>query len=324
MTTPITSLVSSKTNSTPHADALSLAAPSPWKIRFHKITSALARSPLAHRLFSTLLLCGAPALGAYVYFIEPTWLKIRRLTLKVPHLPLSLDGFRIVQLSDLHVGSLVPRWFLHHVVDTARALEPDLIVLTGDYVHTRPDDVADITTLLRPLHASTGIFAVLGNHDYAVNYAGDTGIPGVENVMITALERAGIRVLRNEWLPLGGGSRPLALVGIDELLSGHARLTPLHEVPTSWPRLVLSHNPDIIPFLPENSFDVLLCGHTHGGQIRIPPFPPPVTATRHRRYWGGLFSLGRGHAYVTTGIGYTWRARLAARPECVCITLTSQ
>jgi predicted MPP superfamily phosphohydrolase len=319
-----TPLLSSEMTDAPHVDTITLPALPAWKIRLHKVMSAMARSPLAHRLFSALLLCGAPGLGAYAYFVEPTWLKVRRFRLAVPHLPPNFDGFRIVQLSDLHVGSLAPSWFLHRVIDTARALEPDLVVLTGDYVHTRPDNVADLTTLLQPLRAATGLFAVLGNHDYGVNYAGDAGIPGVENVVITALERAGIRVLRNEWLPLGGGSRPFALVGIDELLSGRAQIAPLHKIPTALPRLVLSHNPDIIPFLPENSFDLLLCGHTHGGQIRIPPFRPPVTATKHRQYWGGLFSLGRGCAYVTTGIGYTWRARLAARPECVCITLTGQ
>lgn len=305
-------------------DFVTLPTPSPWKVRLYEALSAAARSPRAHRVFSALLLYGAPGLGAYAYFVEPTWLKVRRLTLTVPHLPIQLDGFRIVQLSDLHVGSLVPRWFLRKVIETARGLQPDLIVLTGDYVHTRPDDVAEITTLLQPLCASTGVFAVLGNHDYAVNYAGDAGLPGVEDLVIAALERAGIQVLRNAWLPVGGGISSVALVGIDDLMSGRARVSLLQEMPTASPRIVLSHNPDIIPFLPQNSFDLLLCGHTHGGQIRLPPFPPLVTATHNRRYWGGLFSLGRGQAYITTGIGYTWRARFASRPECVCITLTGQ
>ena len=300
-------------------------SPSPiWKVRLNTTLSRLARSPVAHRVFSALLLLGAPGIGAYAYFVEPTWLRVRQLTIRIKGLPLNLDGFRLVQLSDLHVGSAIPHWFLQKVINTTKALDPDLIVLTGDYVHTRPDEVADITTLLQQLRAPTGVFAVLGNHDYAVNYPGDAGIPGVEDIVINALERAGVQVLRNEWLPIGGGKHPLALFGIDELLSGRAQVMPLDAVPTSSPRLVLCHNPDIAPFLQERDFDLVLCGHTHGGQIRVPPFPPLVTATRNRRFWGGLFSLGQGQMFVSRGIGYTWRVRLASRPECVLITLAGQ
>lgn len=294
------------------------------KARLYAALNRLARSPLAHRTFSLLVLLGAPGVGAYAYFVEPTWLRVRRLTLRIKGLPLDLDGLRLVQLSDLHVGSAVPRWFLRKVIDTTQALNPDLIVLTGDYVHTQPDDAAEITALLRPLQAPTGVFAVLGNHDYAVNYPGDTGIPGVEDIVISALERAGVQVLRNDWVPIGGGKRPLALFGIDELLSGRARVAPLDALPSASPRLVLCHNPDIISFLSGRGFDVLLCGHTHGGQVRIPPFPPPFTATRNRRFWGGLFQDEHKQIFVSRGIGYTWRARLASRPECVLITLTGQ
>jgi predicted MPP superfamily phosphohydrolase len=304
-----------------HSDTVIPAPLSAWKAQFHARLNVIARSRLAHQAFAALLICGAPGLGAYVYCIEPTWLKVRRLTLRIHQLPSSLDGLRIVQLSDLHMGSTIPSWFLQKVVKTTQTLAPDLIVLTGDYVHTHPDNVTELTTLLRQLHAPTGVFAVLGNHDYGVNYAGDSGISGVETLVISALEQAGVTVLRNQWLPIGRGQHPLALVGLDEFWSGRTRLAPFQTVPTTMPRLVLSHNPDVIPFLPENSFDVLLCGHTHGGQIRIPPFRPPITATRNRQYWGGLFSLGRGQAYISNGIGYTWRARFATRPECVCITL---
>jgi predicted MPP superfamily phosphohydrolase len=306
------------------ADIVTLPPLPPWKARLQRLLNRAARSPAAHRIFSVLLLLGAPGIGAYAYFVEPTWLKVRRLTMRIKGLPLNLDGLRLVQLSDLHIGSAVPWQFLQNVMETTNALEPDLIVLTGDYVHTRPDDVSEITSLLQQLRAPTGIFAVLGNHDYAVNYAGDPGIPGVENMVITALERAGITVLRNQWASIGGGARPLTLFGIDELLSDRARVSQLRETSPTSPRLVLCHNPDIIPFLSEESFDLLLCGHTHGGQIRIPPFPPFITATINRRFWGGVFSVGRGQVFVSRGIGYTWRARLGSRPECVLITLAGQ
>ncbi len=308
----------------PPEDAVTLAPLSPGKARRRKISKALAHAPTAHRLFSALLLLGAPGLGAYAYFVEPSWLRVRRLTIPIKGLPLNLDGLRIVHLSDLHFGSSVPRRLLQHAVETAQALQPDLIVLTGDYVDTRLDNVDDLTALLQPLQASSGVFAVLGNHDYAVNYPGDVGLPGVESLVIAALERAQITVLRNEWQFIGGGRHPLALLGIDEIQSGRARVAPLHDIPTTAPRLVLCHNPDIAPFLPDNSVDLLLCGHTHGGQVRIPPFPPLFTATVNRQFWGGLSPLGRGHIFVNRGIGYTWRVRLGSRPECVLITLTGE
>ena len=306
-------------------DTISLPSPRKWKALLYTTLSRLSRSPLAHRAFSALLLFGAPGVGAYAYFVEPTWLRVQRFTLRIKGLPLNLDGFRLVQLSDLHIGSSVPHWFLQKAIHTANELTPDLIVLTGDYVHTQPDEVAAITTLLQPLRASSGVFAVLGNHDYAINYSGHVGIPGVEDIVINALQRAEVQVLRNEWLPVGGGKQPLALFGIDELLSGRARVAPLDSLPSASPRLVLCHNPDIVTFLSRHSFDLLLCGHTHGGQIRIPPFPPPFTATRNRRLWGGLLPLDeQRRVFISRGIGYTWRARLASRPECVEITLTGE
>lgn len=315
-------LASATTPETTSTETVALPPYPKKKALFHAALSRLARSPFAHRVFSTLLLFGAPGVGAYAYFVEPHWLRVRRLTIQIKGLPLSLDGLRLVQLSDLHVGSAVPHQFLRKVIAATKALEPDLIVLTGDYVHTRPDDVAEVTALLQHLRAPTGVFAVLGNHDYAMNYPGDPGIPGVEDMVITALERAGVQVLRNDWLPVGGGKQPLALFGIDELFSGRARVASLDTLPSTSPRLVLCHNPDIVPFLSGRSFDLLLCGHTHGGQIRIPPFPPPFTATRNRRLWAGLFQDEHRRIFVSRGIGYTWRARFASRPECVCITLT--
>jgi predicted MPP superfamily phosphohydrolase len=246
------------------------------------------------------------------------------LTVPLHNLPIGLDGFRLVHLSDLHVGSLVPHRFLQRVVNTVHSLSPDLIVLTGDFVHTYPGEMTSLRTLLSNLRAPHGVFAVLGNHDYALNYPGDVGIPGIEVSVINALEQAGVQILRNDWVPIRGGQHPFALFGIDELWSERARPTAVATIPDSFPRVVLSHNPDILSFLPENGFDLLLCGHTHGGQVRLPPFPPPVTATTNRRFWGGLSDQGRGWLFVTRGIGYTWRVRFAARPECVEITLTGR
>jgi len=295
-----------------------------WRAKLQAQCSAWARSPRAHQVLRALLLVGIPGIGAYAHLIEPTWLKVKRLTLPLHNLPLSLDGFRLVHLSDLHIGSAVPGWFFHRVIETVRQLAPDAIVLTGDFVHTRPENSQELVALLSKLQAPQGVFAVLGNHDYAVNYPGHPGLPGAEDVVITALEQAGITLLRNEWLPIGGGQCPLAVIGIEDLWSGRAQTAPLQDIPASYPRILLSHNPDIVQFLPPDSFDLLLCGHTHGGQVRVPPFPPPVTAISNRRFWGGLFAHGRSWVFVSRGIGYTWRVRLAARPECVEITLTGQ
>jgi hypothetical protein len=306
------------------ADEIPLMPIPQWRARIHELSAALSRSPVAHRLLSALLLVGFPGIGTYAHLVEPTWLRVRRLTLPLHNLPSAFGGFRLVHLSDLHVGSPVPRWFLQRVVERVQALAPDLIVLTGDFVHTRPEGMSGLTTLLSKLRAPAGVFAVLGNHDYAINYPGHVGLPGVEEVVIAGLEQAGIVVLRNNWTPVTAGQSRFALAGIDELWSGRARTTPVQTIPSTFSRVVLSHNPDLVQYLPENSFDLLLCGHTHGGQVRIPPFPPLVTSTVNRRLWGGLTEYGRGWVFVSRGIGYTWRVRFASRPECVEITLTGR
>ena len=294
---------------------------SPLRSRIRAISANAARSPIVHRMLAALLLVGIPGVGAYAYFVEPTWLKIKRLTVPLPHLPLGLDGLRIVHLSDLHMGSEVPTWFLRRVVTTVQRLAPDAIVLTGDFVHSRPEDADELTGALQDLRAPHGVFAVLGNHDYAVNYSGDSSTPGVEEIVIAALERAGITVLRNEETEIVAGRSRLQLYGIDELWSGRAQVSSLHATSSAFPRIVLCHNPDVVQFLPEQNTDLVLCGHTHGGQVRIPPFRPPLTMTSDRRYWGGLSARGNGWVFVSRGIGYTWRVRFAARPECVEITL---
>jgi predicted MPP superfamily phosphohydrolase len=290
-------------------------------MKLRTISAAFARSPVAHRVLSALLLVGLPGLGAYMSLIEPTWLRVKRLTIPLPNLPLGLDGFRIVHLSDLHMGSEVPAWFLRRVTTTVQSLAPDAIVLTGDFIHSKPSDADGLTNVLQDLRAPHGVFAVLGNHDYAVNGPGDAGIPGVEKVVIAALERAGITVLRNEQVEITAGRSRLPLYGVDELWSGGASVSFLHTASPALPRIVLCHNPDVVSFLPEQHEDLVLCGHTHGGQVRLPPFPPLLTMTADRRYWGGLTACGKGWVFVSRGIGYTWRVRFAARPECVEITL---
>ena len=128
-------------------------------------------------------------------------------------------------------------------------------------------------------------------------------------------------MLRNEEVEITAGRSRLLLYGVDELWSGGASVSCLHTDSITLPRIVLCHNPDVVPFLPEQNEDLVLCGHTHGGQVRIPPFPPLLTMTSDRRYWGGLTARGSGWVFVSRGIGYTWRVRFAARPECVELTL---
>jgi hypothetical protein len=200
-------------------------------------------------------------------------------------------------------------------------LAPDAIVLTGDFVHSRPQDAEELAEILQGLRAPHGVFAVLGNHDYAVNYPGDHGIPDVEEIVVAALQRAGVMVLRNDEVEIAAGRSRLQLYGVDELWSGRASVAPLYVTSPVAPRIVLCHNPDVVQFLPEQNSDLVLCGHTHGGQVRIPPFRPPLTMTSDRRYWGGLHAQGKGWVFVSRGVGYTWRVRFAARPECVEITL---
>ncbi len=255
------------------------------------------------------VLTGAAGL-AYTTLIEPRMPVLERITLQVSGLPAGLDGLRIGQLSDLHLG------LLHTVHNTRWGVtqmlreQPDLLVVTGDFV-TLPQAIPSISDLLRPLHAPLGVYAVTGNHDYWEGVA-----------EITAAARAlGIEMLFNEHRRLQWRGADLWLAGSDDLWYGAPDLdATLRGIPADGFTLLLAHEPDVAPEAARRGVDVQLSGHTHGGQIRLPVLGTFCLPRMGVYFAGGHFDVDGMQLYVSRGLG-GMPVRFNCRPEAAIITL---
>lgn len=281
-----------------------------------------------------LILTGAlagPASVAYALKVEPGWLAVTVRDVPVPRLPASLDGLSIAHLSDIHYGPYVSVKQVAEAVDLANSLQPDLVALTGDFVHREAPAIDACAQELARLKPRVATLAVLGNHDVWTDPDGIT----------ESLRGAGAQVLRDEQLILEGDGGRLWLLGIDDRgYSGFRggspqaffsrwsgatrRVTALLEgIPAEDSRLLLVHNPDFTEALPAGGVDLALCGHTHGGQVRLPLIGAPVVPSVFgQRYAAGLVQGGRTLVHVTRGVGVTPPAvRLNCRPEVALLRL---
>jgi predicted MPP superfamily phosphohydrolase len=270
---------------------------------------------------------GGMAAGAvYGLWVEPRRFEVSRLVFPVRGLPPSLNGLRLVQLTDLHHGPWLSRDQVRQFVQASNALDPDLVCLTGDYVLQSPDYIAPAAAELAGLRARIGIVAVLGNHDW------------LQSVDQSRAEfaRAGLPLIDNDRLILTPDRRlveeaqeGLALCGVgdyredkeldfDEALDG---------LPDPMPRLLLSHNPD---FAEDRQFvasglhvDLMLSGHTHGGQVRLPFVGQLFTSSRFgKKYAEGLVQGPACPVYVCRGLGTSLvPVRLGVRPEMTVVEL---
>jgi predicted MPP superfamily phosphohydrolase len=259
----------------------------------------------------------------YARHVEPTWLEVNRLDIPVPDLPAAFDGFRLVQLSDLHCGPRVPPGYVAEAVDLALAERPDVVVLTGDFIHKGYRHVREAAAGVRRLRAPHGVFAVLGNHDYSIrNALGLRRYRHLHRAVEAALAGEGVRVLRNETVPLTHGGSVLDLAGVDDLWSRACDLDRAyagHE-PTH-PRVVLAHNPRTVEHLGGRRCDLMLSGHTHGGQVDWPGLGRVTLGRKARRFAAGLYRHEGTYLYVNKGVGFGWRFRFGARPEVAALTL---
>jgi predicted MPP superfamily phosphohydrolase len=206
--------------------------------------------------------------------------------------PSATRRFRVVQLTDIHVGRAVPPSYLRRVAELAHRARPDLVVLTGDYLNrslTYVDELRHFVSLLpRPL------FATLGNHDH---WSGRDGV-------VAALEQGGATVLSNESLRFAGAGLDLVLVGVDD------GFTRSDDVPRAFARvsraaeaLVLSHFPNTADRIADTGARLILSGHTHGGQIVVPGVTQLVHRVLGHKYVAGWFELDRSQLYVSVGVG---------------------
>jgi len=239
-------------------------------------------------------------------------LEITRHEVLIDDLPAAFDGYRIAFLTDTHVASFVRRAFYEEIVAQVQRFEPDLLLFGGDFVSFRRH-IPLLANRLAGLSAKDGTFAILGNHDYW------TDAPRI----METLAGIGVRFLTNGHVMLARGGARLPLAGIDEVYRGAPDPDAAFAgIAVGQPCLAISHHPDIIDVLPRRRIDLLLCGHTHGGQIRFPFFGAVVVPSKHEAtYASGFHRVGPTLMYVSRGIGAVPPLRILCRPEVATFIL---
>lgn len=245
--------------------------------------------------------------------------EVRRLELTLHDLPPSLDGFRLVQISDLHISRLLNGPWARQVVERTNALEPDLIVVTGDLIDGTPSTRRNDVKPLGGLRAKRGVVTILGNHEYYFNAEQWTAV----------FEQLGMRVLVNERLRIPEGGAGLVVVGLPDLAAleheqpGPDAARALQGVPHEAATVLLTHRPVDTAIHAQAGVDLQLAGHTHGGMIR--GFDAVVVAPLNDGFAAGHYSVGDMHLYVSSGTGL-WNGfpiRLGVPAEITEITLRS-
>jgi predicted MPP superfamily phosphohydrolase len=254
---------------------------------------------------------------AYATAVEPGWLDVERVTVRVAELPPALDGMRIAQLSDLHWGPYTGQREVRTAVEMANAFAPDLVVLTGDYVLYSAEYAAPCARELAALEAPLGVIAIPGNHDYWTDI----------NEVMAQLRAVGLHLLRNTALRLDVGGSPLWLAGLDDVWEKqHDLEAALAQVPRSEPVVLLAHEPDFADQAARSSHRILLqlSGHSHGGQVNLPLLGRPILPWLGRVYPAGLQRVSETSLQVYTNRGVGLIAppvRFGCRPEVTHLTL---
>lgn len=257
-------------------------------------------------------------LGAYTVFLEPYWLDIVQRNLTIAHLPLALQGKRLVQISDIHICSRISESYLVNSLAMIQRLDPDIVVYTGDFVSLDRETRNMMARVFPKLaKGKLGTAAILGNHDYGRNW----GEEEWADLVIDHAQQSGIPVLRNEVLDVAG----LQIIGMDDLWAD--KFDPglaFGKVDPSRARLVLSHNPDSVDEGNWSGYEGwILAGHTHGGQCKPPFLAPPILPVRNKKYTAGHISLGDGRdIYINRGLGFLKQVRFNVRPEVTVFTLS--
>lgn len=264
----------------------------------------------------------AGGLGMHASLIAPGDLELRKYDIPIKDLPSELDGVRLVHISDTHYGPFTGREFLGEVIAEANSLKGDLVVLTGDYVHYTPRSIDEGIELLAGFEGRLGSVAVMGNHEHW------EGIDACRK----AFQRIGVPILDNSrtFLTSGGladtpiPGKTLCLGGVGDYWEDVVRFDKaLDGVPEDMPRVVLSHNPDAAEMAGDRRVDLILAGHTHGGQVCLPIIGAPVANSQFgQKYIGGLCRGPKGPVVVSRGIGLAFiPIRINVPPEVVLVTL---
>jgi predicted MPP superfamily phosphohydrolase len=253
----------------------------------------------------------------YTHGIEPGWLDIEQVRLTLPRLTPAFDGYRIAQISDIHISEWMTRERLADIVAQVNEQKPDLIVLTGDYVHQTPElYVDDLVIPLSQLRAPDGVLSILGNHDHWTDAA----------LVRRILHEAGTIHLDNDVLALERGAELLYIAGVDDIWEQQDRLDlVLERLPDEGAAILLAHEPDYADTSAATGrFDLQISGHSHGGQVNLPLLGRPVLPYLAEKYPAGRYQVGSMIQYTNRGVGMIMpRVRFNCRPEITVFTLSA-
>ncbi|MBM3918038.1 MAG: metallophosphoesterase [Sphingomonadales bacterium] len=266
--------------------------------------------------------------GAYAYTLH-------RVTLSFPNLPPSFDGFTLVQLSDMHLGSFGSHRDVERGLKMAMDTAPDCVVFTGDLVNNRSDEALPWLSLLKQIRAPHGVYSILGNHDYGDYQQWDSPQAKLDNMslMHKIQADAGWNLMRNEHRLLEKNNERIVLIGVDNWGSGR-RFSQYGDLAEAVKgicddsfQILLSHDPSHFEEVVRKNFpqiDLTLSGHTHGMQagIEIPGVVKWSPSSWVYPHWAGLYTFGRQYLYVNRGFGFLgYPGRLGIWPEITHITL---
>ena len=255
------------------------------------------------------------ATGSMAAANEITDLSLERISIPIPGLPPAFEGFTIAQLTDIHLLPYTRPAFIRKAVALANSLNPDLTVLTGDYVWRDAGAMAELAPIIGALNARHGVYGILGNHDYWLDV----------DVVTRGFRQTRIPLLINQHIPIARGDASIILAGLDDGWAGHADLdATLDGAPSGAPVILLLHEPDLADEPEINTrCDLQLAGHSHGGQVRIPGRGAPVLPYLGRKYDMGLYRVNDMWLYTNRGLGeISVPLRINCPPEVTLFTLT--
>ena len=276
---------------------------------------------MRRRTFLTAGLVCAAGTSAYGWLAEPRWLDVTRTPVRIPS-P-TAGRLRLLHLSDIHASRWVPLSILDEAVTYGLQQRPDLVCITGDWITDHEVvDRAEYVRILRRLSAVAPVYGVLGNHDGGAWTSIRGGLETHAYVDLL-LADSGITLLHNRTTRLHFGDLKLNLAGVGDLWSGEldAASTFLDTVPNA-PTILMAHNPDSKTALADSPWDLMLSGHTHGGQVIIPFDGPRFAPVVDRRYIAGLGQWDNRQIFVTRGIGGYAGFRFRCRPEVSLLDIT--
>lgn len=303
--------------------------------------------------------CVLSLIGIWPRFVEPQLLAVTKIQLPLSGLSNSLEGLKILQFSDLHWNAKFSPRFRKKIIKKINLLQPDIIVFTGDFlIRSIIENGNGLQRFLSSLNPGIGFFAVLGNHDYdkyvTVNCLGDYDIEensrfeslyegfkrlfrpvylsgkisqsalhtNVHQGLINLLENTSIRLLHNETATIYCKGSGINICGLGEYTAGKCLpKKAFQNYKAEYPGIILTHNPDSIPELMQYPGEIILSGHTHGGQINLPVFREKFTRIEQRHLMRGLKKLNGKWIYINRGVGSTLPFRWRSVPELTLFRL---